>query len=389
MEITIVGGGIAGLSAAIALARKGFACRVLEQSAAFDERGAGLQLGPNGVRSLKALGVWTEFERHTFAPPSLRIMDGLTGCEIRRLGFEAFHARFGEPYRVAHRRDLLQALLSRVRNLHGVELLPHHGVETCHWAGDSLVLTLGDGKQILTDAVIGADGVRSSIRKLLDAHDPPLQDSQMVFRALVSRITAPHLSNDVVLWLYPRGHVVHYPVSAGREVNIVAVTENGIGSSASHEASATEVAAFFPSMAPELRYVLGLSPVWGRWAALDRQPAKLWGKGRATLIGDAAHPMLPTLAQGAVAALEDAIVLADCLDPGVDPAVAFRKYESLRQPHAARLQRAARAQARLYHWNGWQRQIRNHVLMHMPQGLFFSHIAWIYQGNRLAGPISV
>jgi salicylate hydroxylase len=311
-------------------------------------------------------------------------MDGMTGCEIRSLGFEAFHARFGEPYRVVHRRDLLRALLSAVRNLRSVELLTHHRVEDCHWPGASPVLILGDGKHFPSDAVIGADGVRSPIRTSLGVHGSSVRETQIVFRALVSRITAPHLSNDVVLWLYPRGHVVHYPVSAGREVNIVAMTENHTVSRASNEMSAAEVAAFFPSMAPELRYVLGLSPWWARWEALDRPPAKRWGKGRTTLIGDAAHPMLPTLAQGAVAALEDAITLAECLNPGTDPAAAFRRYESLRQPHVARLQMVARAQARLYHSDGWQRQIRNHLLKHMPERLFFMQIAWIFERRRLA-----
>jgi salicylate hydroxylase len=379
MEIIVVGAGIAGLASAIALAKTGRAVRILEASPEIHDQGAGLQLGPNGVRALESLGVWSSLDQHTFAPKALRIMDALTGETLRRFGFEPFVRRFGAPYRVAHRRDLLDALLTAARALDGIEIVTGHEVSALAWDKHSPRLTLADGKQFSAAAVIGADGVRSAVRRSLLSDGPPLKHDQAIYRALIPRTAAPALPSDVVLWLYPGGHVVHYPVSGGRDVNIVAIIEScrsdgvGIASCSPHE-----VAACFPEMSPDLRYILGLPHAWSRWTAADRLPAKVWGCGAVTLVGDAAHPMLPYLAQGAVAALEDAVALGDCVACASDLASAFREYESRRRPRTSRLQKRSRAQARLYHWRGWKGALRNRLLQLVPEEYFFSRIAWIY-----------
>ena len=383
MEITIVGGGIAGMAAAIALAGSGCKVKVLERSAGFDEHGAGLQLGPNGVKALQRLGVWPELEGKTFAPRFLRIMDAMTGKCIRSFSFERFAARFGAPYRVAHRRDLLHALLAKARSIDAIDLLPGHEAKELSWDRDRPVLTLSGGDRVSSDAVVGADGIYSVIRQSLIADGPPVVHPQSIYRALIPRIIAPAVSGDVVLWLYPGGHVVHYPVTAGREINIVAVTGNGkTKGERSAECAAAEVAAGFDAMCPDLRYVLGLPGNWSRWTPVDRPPSKVLGAGAATLLGDAAHPMLPYLAQGAVAALEDAVALGNCVASERDLPAAFRRYETLRGAHTSRLQREARAQARLYHWRGWRGRLRNWLIRIVPQHYFFSRIAWIYVSNH-------
>jgi 2-polyprenyl-6-methoxyphenol hydroxylase-like FAD-dependent oxidoreductase len=382
MEIIVVGGGIAGLASAIALAKSGHAIRILERSPITEEQGAGLQLGPNGVRALERLGAWPELDRKTFAPPFLRIMDALTGEAIRSFSFARFEARFGTPYLVVHRRDLFRALLTTARSIDAIELLPAHDVTGLAWDRDRAVITLTGGKQLSAAAVVGADGLRSVIRQSLIADGPPL-GGQTIYRALIPRVEVPALPSDVVLWLYPGGHVVHYPVSGGQDINIVAVIEcsrtNGgrIG-----QCPPAEVAAKFAAMSPDLRYVLGLPASWSRWTAADRPPAKIWGAGAATLVGDAAHPMLPYLAQGAVAALEDAVTLGDCVASRPDFPSAFRQYEAIRRAHTSRLQKQSRAQAELYHWRGWRGHLRNRFLKLVPESYFFSRIAWIYVWNR-------
>jgi salicylate hydroxylase len=378
MEMTIVGGGIAGLSAAIALARIGVRSRLLERAPAFIEEGAGLQLGPNGIRALERIGLWPALESQSFSPPNLSIMDGMSGELIRSFPFESFRARFGAPYRVIHRRDLLKSLLAEAVASPSIELLTGREVTALSWSGSNPILHL-DGDELPAEAVIGADGLDSVIRRNLIDDGAPERHPLLIYRALIPRATVPHLSSDVVLWLYPGGHVVHYPVSGGREMNIVAITEKaGPSDNPEQNCTAGEVQASFEPMSPDLRYVLGLASSWRKWIAADRPPAAFWGRGKATLIGDAAHPMLPTLAQGAVAALEDAVVLADCLPSRGDVAEAFRCYERRRRSRAGKLQKACRVQSTLYHLDGWSRTLRDAGLRHMPESWFFSRISRIY-----------
>ena len=172
MEMTIVGGGIAGLSAAIALARIGVRSRLLERAPAFSAEGAGLQLGPNGIRALERLGLWPALDSHCFAPPNLNIMDALSGELIRSFAFESFRARFGAPYRVVHRRDLLGSLLTEARASNSIELRTSHEVTGLSWSGNDPVLHLG-AKELPAQAVIGADGLNSAIRRSL-IEDGPL-----------------------------------------------------------------------------------------------------------------------------------------------------------------------------------------------------------------------
>jgi salicylate hydroxylase len=382
MEITIVGGGIAGLATAIALAQTGRAVRILEKSAQLEDQGAGVQLGPNGIRALRQLHIWQDLNRQTYAPQYLCIRDALTGEVIRRFSLNRFKSRFGEPYRVVHRRDLVGALAARVRSMKEIEILSQREVTSLLWERQSPILTLNSGERIASRAVVGADGIHSVIRRSLLADGSPVIHPQSIYRAILPRVTAPAVPADVVLWLYPGGHVVHYPVSGGREINIVAVIESPQENDRSMECSPGDVASRFHAMGPDLRYLLGLPPCWIRWPAADRPPAPVWGKEAVTLIGDAAHPMLPYLAQGAAMALEDAVTLGRCVASTSDLAGAWRHYERERQPRTSILQREARKQAQLYHWRGWRARLRDRFLRSVPEVYFLSRIAWIYVWNH-------
>jgi 2-polyprenyl-6-methoxyphenol hydroxylase-like FAD-dependent oxidoreductase len=378
MEIAIIGGGIAGLASAIALAGHERRIMVLERASALEEHGAGVQLGPNALRALRALGLWERLSPKLFAPAGLQIKDALTGEPIRRFCFgPKFEERFGAPYGLVHRRDLIEALRDAAVAAAGVELLTGRHVTALQFKDDSPVVALADGSSLRPQAVIGADGIGSTIRQSLLADGRPATHACRIYRTMIPRVTAPALPSDVVLWLYPGGHVVHYLVAGGQQVNLVAVAAGGPATS-DGSCAADEVLACFPAMSADLRYILGLAPAWTRWLAADRSPADVWGRAGTTLVGDAAHPMLPYMAQGAAAALVGAVTLGRCASAEPQISAAFRHYEALRKDHTARLQRVSRRQGEVYHLEGWRADLRNKVLAILPESLFFSRIGWIY-----------
>ncbi len=379
MKVIIVGGGIAGLAAAIAVARMRHQVVVFERAARIEERGAGLQIAPNGIKALEWLGAWELLRANTWQPRYLRFMDGESGRLIRSIAIaDSFDRRFGSPYVVTHRADLLAALLATARSLPEVEIRTDSTITGLEWQGDQPTVRLA-GSVESADAIVGADGLHSTIRQCLLADGAPPASGHVLFRALLPRIEAPAISADVVLWLLSRGHVVHYPVSGGKLINFVAVSETEQDSKANSTAgSPTEVAAMFPGVTAELRYLLGLPGAWHRWQAADRRPVCSWGTGPATLIGDAAHPIAPYLAQGAAAALEDSVTLGQDLDGVTRPADAFRRFESRRMARTTRLSRLSRRQGRVYHASGLHASLRNMVLAYVPTSLLLARLNWIY-----------
>jgi len=243
------------------------------------------------------------------------------------------------------------------------------------------VVELEPGGAFEAAALLGADGLKSAVRASLLGPAPPAFAGHVLYRALlpIEQVPDGTPTDCVALWLYPGGHVVHYPVRGGEEMNIVVATESSrLAEGWGAPASAAEVLACLPGAAPPLAAMLEAPQEWRRWSAADRPAAGRWGEGPVSLIGDAAHPVLPYLAQGAVMALEDAVVLGHCVTIETTLEAGFRAYERLRQPRVARLARLSRRQGRLYHLGGALRLARNAVLSAMPSDLFLARLDWLY-----------
>ncbi len=337
--IHIIGGGIAGLAAAIAMARRGKDVVVYEKAPQFEEVGAGLQLGPNAVRALQALGAWDAVEPITYAPPAIRIHNAKTGKLLKKLDLGLnFEKRFGQPYRVAHRADLHTALLSAARALPNIEVKLGREVDATE----------------LTGEVIAADGIWSRTRQQLIPGSTPISTSDHIFRALVPCIDWSRDGMlDVNLWLYPGGHVVHYPVGRQHKLNLITVTQGKVPLE------------HFSLACDQLRSSLALTETWLEWPAAYVRPLSSWQKDNITLVGDAAHGTLPYLAQGAAMALEDAAALLDNADL------------NQRIQRCAKLNRETLKAGKIYHLSGLS-SLRDVALLAMPKTMMLQRLSWIY-----------
>ncbi|NLU73990.1 NAD(P)-binding protein [Streptomyces sp. HNM0575] len=353
-RIAILGGGIGGLAAAAFLRREGMAATVYEQAPELKEVGAGLVVAPNAVRLLRRLGVLEDFLRR-----AVRLG---TGWEFRRwqngtvLSAEdlasACERLYGEHTYTAHRADLLEVLRSAVPD--GGVRRGKRCVDLTFRDGGRPVVRFADGGTAEPDVVIGADGIHSVVRGTIAGCSPAAYSGLCAFRALVPSERAPAFARREAqtLWIGPGRHLVHYPVSAGRLVNLVAFAPAGDEAVESWTATATveEFLAEFEGWDPRLTELIRAAGTPGRWALLDRAPLRSWSQGPATLLGDAAHPMFPFFAQGAAQAVEDAAVLARCLADGPgDPPGALRRYEALRIPRTTRLQEVSHARSFVNH----------------------------------------
>ena len=352
--ILIAGGGIAGIASAIALARGGRHIRVLESAGAFETVGAGLQIGPNAVRALRYLDVWESVAPASFAPPGILIRDGHGGGLLQEIALaEEFERRFGEPYRVIHRADLLAGLVEKAAAHTGIELVTNVEVRDFADKADYVQVTTSAGTQH-GEALLGADGIRSRIRRCLGEADLLRKRDQVLFRSLTCfDRPVPESLAPITLWLCRHGHVVHYPVKGGQALNVVAVMDGRWESQEwSEPAAREELTVHFREIDPDLSQVLAIPSAWHKWAAADLSPLENWSRNRATLVGDAAHAALPYLAQGAAMALEDAVTLARCVGKVDTIAQAFSAYETLRRPRTQRIAATSRRLTRAYHAGG-------------------------------------
>lgn len=374
----MVGGGIGGLAAAIALRRTGLAVSVLEQAPAFEEVGAGLQLSPNATRVLRSLGVLPALEAVAVAPEALEIRDGQSGRPIASCPYGPATARYGAPFLVAHRADLLRVLAQAAdaagcrfelgARIEGVEISDAAAVAVASREGQALVV---EG-----DLLVGADGVRSVVRAQLGGSAAPVFAGRLAYRATVPARATSHPA--VRLYLGPDAHLVTYPVRGGESVNIVAVVKTDRPVARwSEPGDASSVHAAFSGWADDVRALLAGVTEFRCWGLYDLDPLPRWGAGRATLLGDAAHAMLPFLAQGAAQAIEDAGALAQALTSGASVDAALRGYETARRPRTARIQREARTSGVIYHLSGPARLARDAFI-----GLTGNHLLerydWLY-----------
>jgi 2-polyprenyl-6-methoxyphenol hydroxylase-like FAD-dependent oxidoreductase len=384
----IVGGGIGGLTTALALARTGMSATVLERSAFADETGAGIQLGPNATRALAELGVLDAITATAFKPDVLRLFDGLSGTSLAtvHLGRVA-EARYGAPYLTLHRADLHASLLASCRAEGAIELRSGFEVTEAETLAEPVTVHDADGTPVEGSILVAADGLWSRLRDRI-APDAYLHFSgATAWRALLPRseAPAPFAAPDVGLWLGPHAHLVHYPVRSGNDLNIVAVVEGGSAEQGwSRRAEPDLLLPGFQRWAQPAKALLETVETWRCWSLFRLRPLPRWTDGRMALLGDAAHPVLPYLAQGAALAIEDAITLAASLKAsGGDPASAFPRYQSLRMDRAGRVQAQAARFGRIYHLRGPAAFARNFLLgRRRPESLLQS-FDWLYgHANR-------
>jgi len=384
-SIIIAGAGIGGLTAALALTRAGYRAVVLERATRLEEAGAGIQLSPNATRVLIALGLADRLRPHVVAPAAIRIVQGRTGREIVRvpLGRQA-EQRYGAPYWVIHRADLQAVLAAAIEESTDVTLRLGTRVEdfAVHQHGVTVQARTAEGTRDEQGiALIGADGVWSTLRTRLGDRRAPRFAQRTAWRAVVpiGRLTPEFREPVTGLWLERDAHLVHYPVKSGTMVNIVAIVRDDWQEQGwSAPGVASELALCFRNFAPEARALIAMPERWHKWALFDRAPRRLRTQGPVTLLGDAAHPMLPFLAQGGAMAIEDAAVLAQCLGRDEDTVHALRAYEHARHRRVARAQTEARRNSWRYHLSGPLAFARDAMLAALGGERLLRRYDWLY-----------
>ena len=389
-RIAIVGAGIGGLSAALTLARAGLAVTVFESAEAVAAFGAGVQLSPNATAVLARLELLAAVRRRAVAPSEVLIRRGRDGIALAHIPLA--DGRFATPFLVVLRADLQGVLAEAARHEDAITLRFGERITTFADAADG-VRVVSDGQPSSGerfDGLVGADGIRSGIRRRLAgrAPDDAVPAGRSAWRSLIASDTAPedarHPRSN--LWLGDKAHLVHYPVDGGRAINVVAIVDD-IATMAddatfwSTPADGALVGARFSGWAEPVRHLIGAASDWRKWPLFDRPPLADWSRGAVTLLGDAAHPMLPFLAQGAAQSIEDAAVLADCAAAHpTDLARAFSDYERLRKPRTARVQRESRRMARVYHMARPASFARDAVLRSLGPRRLAARYDWLYAG---------
>jgi 3-hydroxybenzoate 6-monooxygenase len=388
LNLIVAGGGIGGLAAAYVLGRSGHSVTVLEQAGTFGEIGAGIQLGPNIFKMFEYLGLTDAVNRVAFFPPGLGMNDVRTGEKVIRVPLgETARAAYGYPYGVIYRVDLHQLFLDACKALPNVALRTSSKVESFEQDATQVTVRLAGGEMLQGDGLIGADGLWSRIREMVVGDGKPRVSGHIAYRAVLKREAVPeHLwSDDVLLWGGEKTHLVHYPLRRGELFNLVAVFHsNRYDEGWNTFGDTTELNERFSQAVPQVRELLGKIETWKMWVLCDREPVKNWSDRRATLLGDAAHPMLQYLAQGAGQAIEDAVVLGEALRVTQgDIGQAFQKYQQARYLRTGRVQLTARFYGDIYHAAGVQRELRNQLFQSGKESAGFAGLKWMYEGIDL------
>jgi salicylate hydroxylase len=389
-SVLIAGAGIGGLTAALALAQRGFPVAVFEQAERLTEIGAGIQLSPNAARVLIALGLRERLARRAVAPQELRVMSARGARVLARAPLAAGAAQGDAPYWMIHRGDLQVALLEAVRADSAITLHLGARVDDFVLDGDGVTISAAGGHRGC--ALIAADGLWSRLRARLGHRDEPRFARRVAWRALIAADAVPPDARApaVTLWFDGDNHLVHYPVRGGDLINVVAIVGDDwreVGWNA--PGARAEILARYDAAtwSATARTLLAAAPQWHKWALYDRPPigeaganaGTGWGHDAVTLLGDAAHPMLPYLAQGAAMAIEDAWVLARALSgQRDDAAAALRGYERERHTRTARVQHAAHRTGTVYHLGGGAALLRRLALAAMGGRRLIARYDWIY-----------
>ena len=366
MRVAVVGAGISGLTLAAALIEAGIQCQIYERAPELGEVGAGIQLSPNGTRLLHRLGAGAGLQARAVRPAAIEMRRWDTGGLLMRTALgQACADMYRGPYYCLHRADLhalLVALLPPDVIRLGTRCVAVSGTD------DEAAIEFADGSVATADVVVGADGIHSVVRQAL-IDDEPRFSGQAIYRGLIPAGRLPGLLDEprVQLWLGPGQHCVCYPVSAGEMVSFVATTPAGDwrGESWTEEGKAADVIDAYRGWNDDVQTILAAAGAVTRWALHDRAPISRWSGQRITIVGDAAHPMLPFGAQGANQAIEDAVTLAACLD-GATPsgvAAALRRYEGIRRPRTEHVQRTIQQNARNHHFaDGEEQRARDRAM---------------------------
>jgi salicylate hydroxylase len=394
LRVGIIGGGIGGMALAGALAKFGIDFHLFERAPAFSEIGAGVQVTPNAVKVIRALGLWSDLRDVSFLPQSIVGRDWKSGVENfrtplidecpRLYGAEFFHTHRADLHRILHS-------IAPAASLHLSS--PCISIQE---TGGAATAKFADGTEFQADILVGADGIHSVVRKSLFGDIPPRFTGNMCWRALIpfeGEQPLDFVSPDSSFWLGPKGHVVTYYVRSGRAVNLVAIreTDSWVEESWNVPSDREELATGFPNWHPKLQTLFSRAEAVFKWGLFDRDPMPRWSSKRITLVGDAAHPMLPFLSQGAAMAIEDAYVLARVLAQATDAAQALKQYEMLRMPRTSRVQLESRKRGATYHIDSPARKLYRNALYKVRQ-MINPHTSgiqanWVYAYDATTAPL--
>ena len=388
-RILIAGGGIGGLAAALGLAGVGCNVTVLEKAPELGEIGAGIQLGPNAFHCFDYLGVGQAAREMAVYIDWLRLMDAMTEEEITSIDLgEAFRARFANPYAVVHRGDLHGVLLRACRDNPAIELNVDSEVAEYEQQGDRVTALLVSGARVEGRALIGADGLWSNVRRQVVDDGPPRVSGHTTYRSVIPVEDMPEdlRWNAATLWAGPKCHIVHYPLSGWKLFNLVVTYHNDAPEPmAGQPVSREEVLRGFEHIHPKAQQIIRHGTDWKLWVLCDREPVANWVDGRVALLGDAAHPMMQYMAQGACMAMEDAVCLTDAVarQPDDLPA-ALTAYNARRGLRTARVQLQSRAIGdHIYHPDAVHAALRNAIMRAHTSEDWYAKLAWLYGSNGL------
>ena len=384
MKVVIAGGGIGGLSAAIALCKVGFEVEVVERASALQEVGAGLQLSPNATKGLASLGVLEAVAAISSMPETLEMRIGRTGQKVFSIPIaREARNRYGAPYLHAHRADLID-ILSRAAVQAGAQI--RLGARVSAYVRDDAGLRVGldTGAILPCDLLVGADGVRSTVRRQMLGEEAPRFTGAVAWRMTAPADVAPDLPQSAIVWAGPGKHAVTYRIRRGTLINFVGVVETRDWRSESWDQTGdpVELAKIFGDWASPIPDIIASASHCFVWALFDRDPLPSWSEDRVTLLGDACHPMPPFQAQGAAMAIEDAVVLAKCLNAEGVSQASLQRYEKLRKPRTSKVLASARANMGVFHRSNVVTQAATYGPMKLADRLFPSFVRsrqdWIY-----------